>query len=537
MAGSTDRTSHRGRLAAALGLISAIGAAVVLTACSGSSKEATPTQAASTSAPASSAAGTSSPAPNGTAAATTAPAKDLKLLKAAPDNGPSGTAFTITGDGLPADKDAEVFWATVDGSWDLISSPENVQFNKRLFKDKLLSLGKTHIGADGKINASLVTPDDFGEVHDIFVSVAGENVGKTGFRIMRNVTISPAQGPIGTPINIKVTGLSWSQYSNTISVRYDNQPTGIITAVTTRGTATGVVRAAGTAGQHVIDIDHGARGVPFLNNQQSGTANIPDWRLFFTMTDDKTLPPAVVEWPDASRVATITTAAPTSASAKPPAGNAKASLTPNSGPILSSTVFKATGLAPNAPFELFFVTARGNRANPSGWGLTDTSMGKATSGADGSLTMNLKIPDDLGGWHVMKLASAEAIIAEVPYFVERSLLDTGVTPQKVKAGDKITLHLKGVGWTELDNGTAITYDNGYIGFACGFNSNGDVTVNLIASGAPGIHLIDLYPMIYNGGHGDPLWGFQEPLLAFKEDAPGLSLGYRLPTFRLAIQVE
>ena len=535
MVGLTNRTSHGRRMAAALGLMFAIGAALVLAGCSGSSKEATPTQAASTGAAPSNATSATAVA-SATAAATTAPAKDLKLLKAAPDNGSSGTSFTVTGEGLPADKDAEIFWSGVDGSWDTTASPENIQFNKRVFKDRRISLGKAHVDAGGKLSASAVAPDDFGEVHDIFVAVAGEDVGRTGFRIMRKVTISPESGPIGTPISIKITGLGWSQYTNTISVRYDNMPVGIISAVTTHGTATGVIRAAGTSGKHVIDIDHGARSVPFLNNQQSGTANIPDWRLVFTMTDDKTVPPGVTEWPDVSRVAKVTTAAPTSASAKPPTGNAKASLTPNTGPILSSTVFTATGLAPNTPFELFFVTARGNRANPSGWGLTDTSMGKATSAADGSLTMNLQIPDDLGGWHVMKLAGGDAVVAEVPYFVERSMVGAGVTPQKVKAGETITIHLKGVGWTELDNGTAITYDNAYIGFACGFNSNGDVTVNLIATGAPGIHLIDLYPMIYQG-HGESPWGYQEPLLAFKEDAPGLGLGYRLPTFRLAIQVE
>ena len=32
------------------------------------------------------------------------------------------------------------------------------------------------------------------------------------------------------------------------------------------------------------------------------------------------------------------------------------------------------------------------------------------------------------------------------------------------------VHLKGVGWTQLDNTVAVTYDNGYVGYGCGFNS-------------------------------------------------------------------
>ena len=47
-------------------------------------------------------------------------------------------------------------------------------------------------------------------------------------------------------------------------------------------------------------------------------------------------------------------------------------------------------------------------------------------------------------------------------------------PKVVKAGQPFIVQLKGVGWTQLDNTIAVTYDNGYIGYACGFNSNGDV---------------------------------------------------------------
>ncbi|MBI3979098.1 MAG: hypothetical protein HY331_13015, partial [Chloroflexi bacterium] len=128
----------------------------------------------------------------------------------------------------------------------------------------------------------------------------------------------------------------------------------------------------------------------------------------------------------------------------------------------------------------------------------------------------------------------DKILVEVPFFVERSLV--GVTPTRVKAGEKFKVQLKGVGWTEIDNGVAITYDNAYIGYACGFNSNGDVTVDLVATGGPGTHLIDLYPMIYQGGHGKYPWQYNMPMLTFAQDHPGLALGYRLPTFRLAIEV-
>lgn len=42
-------------------------------------------------------------------------------------------------------------------------------------------------------------------------------------------------------------------------------------------------------------------------------------------------------------------------------------------------------------------------------------------------------------------------------------------------------------------------------------------------------------MIYKGKSGD-LWNNQLPMLAFKQDNPGLALGYKLPAIRLAIEV-
>ena len=531
---ATNSSFPRIRIFIAAAAVAVTGSlAILLSACSGDS-------GGSTATPTSSSAGTTSPtAASGTSAAASptaagTPAADLKLLKFTPDKGGAATTVTVTGEGLPADKDAEFMWATVDGSYDMTATSENIQFNKRVFKEKRISVGKAKTGADGKLNATFATPEDYGEVHDVFLTVDGKDVGRAGFRIMRQVSISPESGPIGTPITIKVTGLGWTQFTNTMAVRYDNLPTGIITAVTTRGTTIASIRASGGVGKHVLDVGHGARGLPFLNNQQSGTANIPDWRITFTVTDAKTMPLDTLDFPDPARLGTNTQAAPiTTVSGKPVSSTMKGIFSPASGPILTSTTLTATGAPANADVELFFVSARGNRVNPSGWSLTETSLGKFKAGADGALKATVTIPDDLGGWHVISAVGGGALLAEMPFFVEHSLLE--VTPRQVKAGEQFTIHLKGIGWTELDNGVAITYDNANIGFACGFNSNGDVTVFLVATGGPGIHLIDLYPMIYQG-HGEPPWGYQQPLLSFKVDAPGLSLGYNLPTYRLAIEI-
>jgi hypothetical protein len=170
---------------------------------------------------------------------------------------------------------------------------------------------------------------------------------------------------------------------------------------------------------------------------------------------------------------------------------------------------------------------------PSGWNLDTLPLSTVTTKADGSLHATFKIPDDLGGWHAVKLASRERVLMEVPYYVEQSLAK--VLPKRMKVGETFTVQIKGVGWTELDNTLAVTYDNAAIGYACGFNSNGDVTINLVASGPPGTHLIDLYPAIYKGKDKVP-WNYQTPFLTYARDFPALTHGYRLPAFRLAIEV-
>ena len=58
---------------------------------------------------------------------------------------------------------------------------------------------------------------------------------------------------------------------------------------------------------------------------------------------------------------------------------------------------------------------------------------------------------------------------------------------------------------------------------------------LVATGEPGIHLISMYPMIYQG-HGEPPWGYQQAILTFAQDAPGLQLGYRLPAMHMAFEI-
>ena len=184
-------------------------------------------------------------------------------------------------------------------------------------------------------------------------------------------------------------------------------------------------------------------------------------------------------------------------------------------------------------------TVVGNRVNCTGvcWSFVTVPLGSAKTAADGTLKSNIKVPDGLGGWHAVQLTQGGQVVAQVPYYVKRSFAGRGVSRLVLKQGQKFTIHLKGLGWTQLDNTIAVDYDNSYVGYGCGFNSNGDVVLNLVATGAPGTHLIDMYPLLYTQQPSFPNTPYgMVPVLTYARDIPGLALGYQLPAIRLAIEV-
>jgi hypothetical protein len=465
----------------------------------------------------------------------------VKLLKVEPVKGYAGDSVTVMADGFPPGKKVDFFWSSVDGTYVTKVIPDNVEYHERKYEEKRVRLGGTAVDPQGRVNMVFTVPEDFGEEHDIYAVVDGNDVGRGGFRILRSAAINPTEGPVGTPITITVKGLSWRGFEHFMALRYDNKYTGEISGVTTNGTAVFQIRAAGPIGKHIIQLNNSTATAPgaYLNTQQSPQDyiyahldNKQEFRFVFNITKDSGPPPNKLHWPDSERIARLNNH-PLRTTMSMKAASAGATLSPGSGPILSQTTLRATGLPPNTEVGLFFVTARGNRMGPSGWNLHNVPLANEKTKADGSLTASIQIPDDLGGWHAIKLTARDQVLMEIPFYLEQNLVT--LKPKRVKVGETFTIQIKGGGWTELDNTVAVTYDNASIGYACAFNTNGDITMNLVASGHPGTHLIDIYPAIYKGKDRVP-WNYQTPFLTYARDFPALSLGYRLPAYRLAIEI-
>ena len=103
------------------------------------------------------------------AAQTITPAP-LRLLEVNPQEGPIGTAFTVTGDGLPPGKAVDLVWVATDD-------------NDMTHVKERFSIGRSVTDARGGFVASLTALRDHGEFFDIYAMVDGENLAKGVFRV------------------------------------------------------------------------------------------------------------------------------------------------------------------------------------------------------------------------------------------------------------------------------------------------------------------------------------------------------------------
>ena len=338
---------------------------------------------------------------------------------------------------------------------------------------------------------------------------------QAAYSIDMSMEISPRSGPLGTPINIEVKGIGFRNLEMSFNLLYDNRWTGWVSAVTTHGSGRLTIPATGHVGDHVIELLHGQFGFPYRNQEQSPEPDRPRFSIPFTVTDGApVMPPA----PAAQAQTHIRLPAPT-------------------GDLHSNPRFSGVGeqvtvtgdrFTPGERYTLNWTRVIGNRIDGGGWETRSVPVGQAVADRDGRVSVSFATPDDLGGTHGLYI-EAGGTRRLGTHFLKTTALPMNVTRGPV--GTKITLHLKGVGWTETSNIMHLVYDNGYIGYACAFNSQGDVTIFMEATGAPGWHFIDLYPGIYKGTETLPI-NYRMPQLTYAADHPGEDL----PAFRFAFEV-
>jgi hypothetical protein len=170
----------------------------------------------------------------------------------------------------------------------------------------------------------------------------------------------------------------------------------------------------------------------------------------------------------------------------------------------------------------------GNRS-VTGFQQKVTTIGKARTDAAGALTWAFAVPDSLGGTHEMTAKIGDEVVAKTNLYILSNAFPISV--DRGPSGTNVKLQMKGVGWTETEQIYHMVVDNAFAGYACAFQSAGDITINTIVSGEVGWHFIDLYPGIYRGKEARPA-NYKIPQLTALDDHPG----ERMPVYRYAFLI-
>jgi hypothetical protein len=435
-------------------------------------------------------------------------------LNVVPDRGPVGTAVTITGQGLPPGEDIELVWRTVEGSWKVAEG----QYFGRAFDPVAYRIATVKSDKSGALTATFTAPDDFGFSHDIVAQQGSRLLTQTAFNIDMTMTLAgaSASGPAGSPIAVEVKGMGWKEMQDSWMVLYDNKFTGFASVVTTHGGARFTVPATGRPGLHVVELLHSDFGSPYRNTQQSPFVGRPQFKLTYRITPGPAALPAPAERQTQAQVRSL-----------PAPGDLVA--LPSFAGVDAPVVVKAGGFEPGKTYQLNWSTVVGNRMSGLGWEEQGHVVAESTANAAGEAEFHFKTPDDLGGQHNVWVDLPGDKKKVGAFWLAPTALPLDVA--RGPAGTTFKIHLKGVGWTETANIYTVVYDNAGSGYACGFNSQGDVEIFMQATGEPGWHFIDLYPAIYKGKETRPN-NYRLPQLTYADDHPGEDL----PAFHFAFEV-
>lgn len=463
-------------------------------------------------------------------AARAAPAGAQPYLTFSTLGAPVGQRVRALGQGLPERTQVRLVWFRGAPRWQVSAG----LFNGVKVSETPMIIATGTTDGRGAVTIPFTVPDDFGYIHTVTLVTGNRTLARQGFTVIPTLTISPTSGPAGTPITVTLKGDGYRLYESVWHLLYDNAHTGWLSAITTHGTATAVIPATGATGLHILQVIEGTHPMPYLNQQQAPIYQplIPTvLKASFRVT------PGAPVLPSAPSTQTL----PRAAGAMMPAGSGpRLRLTYRSGTVGAPLRVEGAGFAPSATVHLSWSTTAGNRLSGRGFASQVRPLADVTADARGAFTYAMRTPDDVGGVHTLSAATSGGATARTDYTITPSVF--AISPPVARAGAAITVHMKGVGYTQTANIYTLVLDDNYVGYACGANSQGDVTIHIFAPGDPGIHYVDLYPAIYEGNLFGPTTTqqsnsanvsyFQIPMLNYA-DHPG----EHLPAFHLTFRVR
>ena len=336
----------------------------------------------------------------------------------------------------------------------------------------------------------------------------------------------------------------------------------------TRGNASITIRATGPVGPHYIQIGN-AISYMYLNVIQSpipytngGTVAVHGHQGQCPRGPQHQLARVNVA-PTVSQFTTVST------TGLDPASSAVATLSQTAGPVNTPITLKVTGLSELGHRPTGLVDRRGQprQLREHVLGLHVRSRSAVAPSLTARSTPTSRSPiDSVAGTSSRCINASGLIEAQVPFYMKESIVpftnkagkvvslgvataddtdsaaalaagQSGTGTYTFHEGQEFTISINGVGWTQLDNTLGVDYDNSYMGYGCGFNSNGYMVVHLHATAVPACTSSTCTRCCTR---------CRRPSLArrtawsrcssYAHDYPGLALGYQVPSIHFAIRV-
>ena len=435
-----------------------------------------------------------------------------------------GQEVTLAGTEFPAGSEVELVWTTYDVDWDLGSTPEG-RYDGNFYgiesAPREEPLATATSDSQGSFEVTFTVPEDYGGTHTIMVRQDGVNVNQAGVFVPADMSLSPESGPLGTNVTVRITGLDAGQPMAYYLLSYDHRITGFVSAVRTNGTAEFEIPATGAVGPHLIRLEDSPFGHPYMPLDTSPWAHLEVPSRTFMLTEGAPVLPG-----------TLVDQALTPSPGTAVAGDGPAIwVDPVSAAVGTPATLHGSGFEPGASITLNMSNMVGSRVTSNGFAPVIEPFGETTADAEGHFAYEFAYPDTLGGFHVITAGTGPyddmTELADVEIRVLPIALELEST--QVRYGDVLRLHLKGIGWSQTENIFGIVIDNTYIGYGCGFSTNGDVQVPIEVSWEPGWHFIDIYPSFYrNRGYSEAdeaPFLFRQGLLSWEDHPSGFHFRY------------
>lgn len=413
-----------------------------------------------------------------------------------------GDNITIMGRNLPEGEAVELFWHTVDGDWGVLGANEIIgpQFSSNREQIATIDLDES-----GGFAYEFTVPEDYGGDHRIELrSSAGHQISQANVTVDPWFEIDRTTAALGDAFVLRGYGLGPNPVSNNFQVTWDNGMVGYLTGTKNRGTATAPIRAVGPPGQHVIRLWRNYRGVPFLqNNTQSPYGSVGgDRPSKWEVTVSEPAVDAGTMWVD-----DVPDESPISVHYPDLDENTEASLsvTPTSGTAGTTAFIRGEDFPPETAVDLIWHRHEDEFTNEMGVVIEPKPdvLPTVTTDESGFFSTEVTIPRDKGSTRPITARVDGRSVAVTGFVIQPDLMS--VTPTSGPVGTEIEIEIEGIGWPAYST-MYFTYDNKMVGYVCGnsdHDEHGVTRTRFEATGEPGLHVIEVYPTIFETKEDEP----------------------------------